>query len=249
MVDVLVTAGGTVERIDPVRAIANTSTGRLGRLVAEAFLAHPEAGRVFYVAPRRAERPDDPRLEWIEVSDVASVEAALRDLLARERIGVAVHAMAVSDYRVRLVTTAARLAGHLTSAGREAAGGVTAADILDAPGFDRGAKIGSSEPDLVVVLEPTPKLIALFHTLSPATVLVGFKLLSGVPHAELMAAAAKVRDANHCAFVLANDATAITAGAHQGFLLAADGSVAEFGTKPAIAAGIVAATLGARLVP
>jgi phosphopantothenate-cysteine ligase len=233
MLHVLVTAGGTVERLDPVRALANSSTGRLGRLVAERFLAEPALGRLWYVAPRRAERPADPRVTWVEVDDVASVAAAVRQLLTEERIDAAVHAMAVSDYRVHRVTTPARLAAHL------AAAGVTAEHVVDAPGFDRTAKIASSEPGLVVVLEPTPKVIALFPELSPATRLVGFKLLSGVPHAELMAAAQRVLETNRCAFVLANDATDITAEGHVGYLLAADGPVEQFPTKEAIADGIV----------
>jgi len=233
MLQVLVTAGGTTERIDPVRAIANSSSGRLGRLVAERWLAEPALGRLWYIAPRRAERPDDPRVTWIEVDDVASVAAAVRRLLTEERVDAAVHAMAVSDYRVRRVTTPARLAAHLASAG------VSPGHVLDAPGLDRTAKIASSEPGLVVVLEPTPKIIALFHELSPATRLVGFKLLSGVPHAELMAAAQQVLTAHHCAFVLANDATDITADGHVGYLLAADGSVERCATKAAIADALV----------
>ena len=36
--DILITAGGTSERIDEVRKISNIATGRLGSLIADAFL-------------------------------------------------------------------------------------------------------------------------------------------------------------------------------------------------------------------
>ncbi|MFO7160860.1 MAG: phosphopantothenoylcysteine decarboxylase, partial [[Clostridium] cellulosi] len=36
--NVLITAGGTTENIDPVRKIKNTATGRLGSLIAEEFV-------------------------------------------------------------------------------------------------------------------------------------------------------------------------------------------------------------------
>jgi phosphopantothenate-cysteine ligase len=221
---IVVTAGGTVERIDPVRAIANSSTGRLGRMVAAALLER-DGVRVTYLAPRRAERPDpDPRLDWVEVTDTASVERALRGLAA-EPVDAVVHAMAVSDYRVRAVTTAARLA-----AGE--------------PPLDNSRKVGSDHPDLVVCLERTPKLIALFPRLWPDATLVGFKLLSHVSHDTLLAAAQHVMDAHHCAFVLANDGATIKGDAQVGHLLDRHGRTQTFTTKQAIAAGIAHVVAG-----
>jgi phosphopantothenate-cysteine ligase len=285
---VLITAGGTTERIDPVRAIANSATGRLGRLVAERFLREPGVERLFYAAPRRAERPTAGPVEWIETTDTASVEAAVRTVLGHHQIDIIVHAMAISDYRVRTVTTTEQLASAVSLAvvgwGAEGKVGVEAGDgtadlagvagdgtadaagalergglaqvvvtpervaaaLAAAPGFDRNDKISSRERDLVLFLEPTPKIISLYPQLAPDAVLVGFKLLADVSYETLLEAAQRVLVDNNCTFVLANDRRDITGEQHVGYLLDRPGGVERFTTKAAIADGIVRAALAAR---
>ncbi|MDR0417382.1 MAG: hypothetical protein LBH76_08765 [Propionibacteriaceae bacterium] len=243
---VLVTAGGTVERIDAVRAIANSSTGRLGRLIAERWAQEPDVDEVFHVAPRRAERPAGLGVTWVEVTDTASVVAALDDLFSRHRIAVAVHAMAVSDYRVRAVTTASRLAGQLRNVVGRPAFPTAAADplvtaIRTAPGLPADAKLSSHEDDLLLLLEPTPKIIAGFRRWAPETALVGFKLLANASLDDLLAAARQVMTANGCSHVLANDLRDIDGDRHTAYLLDRAGAVTRFETKAEIADGLVAA--------
>ena len=55
MKQLLITAGGTAEKIDQVRSITNHSTGQLGSLIAEAFLAH--GYQVDYLTTPTALRP------------------------------------------------------------------------------------------------------------------------------------------------------------------------------------------------
>jgi phosphopantothenate-cysteine ligase len=235
---VLVTAGGTAERIDPVRVIANAASGRLGRLVAEGFLAGEDPAQVAYAAPRAAERPAG--VDWLETTDAASLEAVLRRYLAQHRVDAIVHSMAVGDYRVRAATTAARLAQDL--AGRADGSPQAVADVLRAaPGLDRDHKLSSRESELVLVLEPTPKIIAGLAALAPEAVLVGFKLLSQAAPEALRQAALELMADNHCDFVLANDLADITGDRHIGQLIDRAGNSQRFTTKAAIAAGIVAA--------
>jgi phosphopantothenate-cysteine ligase len=234
----LVTAGGTAERIDPVRVIANAASGRLGRLVAEGFLAGPEPARVTYVAPRAAERPAG--VDWLETTDAASLEAVLRHHLSRHRVDAIVHSMAVGDYRVRTVTTAARLAQDLADRAEDSPQAVAAA-LRAAPGLDRDHKLSSRESELVLLLEPTPKIIAGLAGLAPGAVLVGFKLLSQAAPEALRRAALELMADNHCDFVLANDLADITGDRHIGQLIDRAGNSQRFTTKAAIAAGIVAA--------
>jgi phosphopantothenate-cysteine ligase len=269
---VLITAGGTTEPIDSVRAIVNRATGRLGSLIAQRWLREPSVERVFYVAPRRAERPAGGAIEWIETVDTASVEQAVSMVLTQERIDAVIHSMAISDYRVRTVTTVERVAGYVSDrlAGQVSdhqagvhpeAGGSTPATgdpsswpaalspehlaglIEGAPGLAQTDKMSSYERHPLLLLEPTPKIIRLFAEMAPAAVLVGFKLLSGVSYEALLAAAAEVRDRNGCRFVLANDLRTITGDQHVGYLLDRAGQVRRFDNKAAIADGIVAAVL------
>jgi phosphopantothenate-cysteine ligase len=213
---VLVTSGGTEERIDAIRAIVNSGTGALGTQIAAAFA---QAGaEVTYLASRKALVPEDPDIEIVRIRDTADLEREVRRLCEETQFDAVIHAMAVSDYRVKSVS----------SEGRE---------------LDRNIKIGSNHPELVIVMEQTPKVIALFHELVPNATLVGFKLLDNAPKEVLIEVARALLEKNHCTFVLANDTQNIDATHHLGYLLGADGSEAQFNTKPEIAAGIVAAVL------
>jgi phosphopantothenate-cysteine ligase len=238
-VNILISAGGTRERIDSVRSIANTATGRLGSLVAGCFDKVPETERIFYVCAENAPRPESAKAELTVVEDTADLEKAVRDILGRNRVDVIVHSMAVSDYRVRSVTTAERIA--------ERARNVPVIEAIDsAPSLGQDAKISSDESRLVIVLAPAPKIISLFQTLSPGALLVGFKLLDHVSHETLLGAARRLLEKNRCAFVLANDARDIHGDTHIAYLLDKAGRIQRFGDKQAIARGITEA-VAARL--
>ncbi|MHC4845071.1 MAG: phosphopantothenoylcysteine decarboxylase domain-containing protein [Planctomycetota bacterium] len=90
---VLVTAGGTRERIDDVRVIANLSTGRLGARIAS--LARAAGHEVLLLRGEHAERP-----EGDVDSEVFDTSADLAALLQRHvpGAGAVFHAAAVADY-------------------------------------------------------------------------------------------------------------------------------------------------------
>ncbi|AGA58307.1 phosphopantothenoylcysteine decarboxylase/phosphopantothenate--cysteine ligase [Thermobacillus composti KWC4] len=91
---VIVTAGGTVERIDPVRYITNDSSGKMGIAIAEA--ARDLGADVTLIAARvTAELP-----AGVEVVRVESAEDMLRAVMERfDAADVVVKAAAVADYR------------------------------------------------------------------------------------------------------------------------------------------------------
>ena len=91
---ILVTAGGTRERIDDARVIANTSTGRLGARLADAAVA---AGHeVLLLHGVLAARPESPRVQC----EAFDASADLARLLERHvpRADAVIHAAAVADY-------------------------------------------------------------------------------------------------------------------------------------------------------
>jgi phosphopantothenate-cysteine ligase len=235
-VNVLISAGGTRERIDSVRSIANTATGRLGSLVAACFDRAPETERIFYVFAPNAPRPESAKAELTVVEDTADLEQAVRDILGRSRVDAIVHSMAVSDYRTLSVTTPARIA--------ERARSVPVIEAIDsAPSLGQDGKISSDENRLVIVLEPTPKIISLFQTLAPQALLVGFKLLDNVSHETLIDAARRLLEKNRCAFVLANDSRDIHDDTHIAYLMDRSHRIQRFGNKPEIARGIADAVI------
>jgi phosphopantothenoylcysteine decarboxylase/phosphopantothenate--cysteine ligase len=91
---VLVTSGPTHEPIDPVRYIANRSSGRQGSAIAEA-LARRGARVTFVTGPAEAPRPWGATV--VEVESAAEMLAAVEAALPAD---AAVFAAAVADWRV-----------------------------------------------------------------------------------------------------------------------------------------------------
>jgi phosphopantothenate-cysteine ligase len=255
--NVLITAGGTGEKIDRVRSITNMSTGRLSRVIAETFAALDETERIFYVCGERAVRPQCEKAEVLPVGGARDLAEAVTELCQNRRIDVAVHAMAVSDYSVRMVSSCGAIAESVLSllnAPAETHSQTEAADaraaLLDAiaraEGFPRDGKIPSDVDDLVLFLQRTPKVISMFRGLLPRAVLVGFKLLDGVPETHLIEVAYALLQRNDCDFVLANDLQTIVGDAHIGHLVDRDGAYVTYNSKEAIARGIARAVLHGR---
>ena len=65
--------------------------------------------------------------------------------------------------------------------------------------------------------------------------LVGFKLLSGVPHEELISVGRSLMEKNDCDFVLANDVKEIGPDYHKGYLIHRDGPYDTMGNNEEIA--------------
>ena len=104
---ILITAGGTSERIDDVRVISNFSSGRLGLAVAQSFLESGamDVSKIYYLCDQNTPVPSDERVMPVRVSGAQGLLDALKHLLSTEKIDAVIHAMAVSDYTVRQVTT------------------------------------------------------------------------------------------------------------------------------------------------
>ena len=93
---VLITAGPTREKIDPVRYLSNRSSGRMGYALAEA--AGRRGARVLLVSgPTSIKPPAAAEVTWVE-SAVQMRDAVLRLL---PEASVVIKAAAVSDYTVK----------------------------------------------------------------------------------------------------------------------------------------------------
>lgn len=240
--NILITAGGTQEPIDSVRSITNHATGRLGAMIAEAFRRAPGVEEIHYVAHRRAQRPVGEGLAFHEVGGTLELEETLQGLIRAHRPRVIVHSMAVSDYRVRRVTTLSALAEAAQSV-RGKDPGAAARAMNQTEDLRQGGKLSSSLEDMVLLLEKTPKVIGQLRTLAPEAVLVGFKLLDGADTELLLDTARRLMEENRCDFVLANDMKTVASPQHCGYLLDARGGQAYFEGKEQIAQGIVEAVL------
>ena len=224
--NILITAGGTSEKIDEVRVISNFSSGRLGLAIAKAFLESEsaEVGKIYYLCDKNTNVPSDSRVEAIRVQGAQGLLDSLGELLKTKKIDAVIHAMAVSDYTVKQVTTIEAI-----REGKE----------NDPENQLNEGKISSAVEDLVIVLKKTPKVIGEIKKLQKDTVLVGFKLLTNVEKDHLIEIGFKLLQKNQCNMVLANDLAEINGDKHVGYLISEDGNYDRLETKKQIAEAIV----------
>lgn len=232
MKKIVITAGGTSEKIDDVRKITNSSSGKLGLTIANHLLKENDDLIIYYVCSKNSLRPLDKRIKVIEIDDTINLKKEIENLLLNEKIDYFIHSMAVSDYMTDYVTTIERIKASIknTSNLDEAFSNI---EIIN------GNKISSYEDNLVIVLKQTPKIISIIKDLSPQTYLVGFKLLDGVSKEELISVAKKLRDKNKCDLVVANDLATIRNGEHISYIIDKNNEIEESHGKDDIAKKLV----------
>lgn len=194
----VITAGGTIEKIDSVRSIRNTSSGKLGANIANELKAkYGDECEVYYISNKDSIKPNC-EYNWIETDTTLSVKSAIEDLLSKTKVDVFVHSMAVADYFVSGIESDGEF--------------FSTEDLLK-------SKLSSSNDEIKVVLNKTPKLISLIKGIQPHIFLVGFKLLNDVPEEELFNVGFNLLRKNRCNLVVANDLTTIKAGNHTGMFI------------------------------
>lgn len=238
--NILITAGGTSERIDNVRSITNHSTGKLGSLIAEAFLAQGDT--VDYVTTASAIRPkSQSSIRFHQIEGTQELSEKLSLLLENNAYDAVIHSMAVSDFTPAQSLSQEVFLEKLNQlvATKEV---VTAQDLSFFLNTDQASesKISSNTDQLYLILEKTPKVIQQVKKIQPTTRLVGFKLLVDVSKEELLSVAKKSLEKSHADYVLANDLTSIQPDKHTGYLLNNKGEIAgKADTKEEIAQLIV----------
>lgn len=217
---VVITAGGTSEKIDNVRKITNSSTGKLGLCIANEFLKTVEEVEITYICSKETFCPNDDRVKIKRIIGVDDLEREVRNVLENNDIDVFIHSMAVSDYKVDYVSTLEKLKNNEE---------FTMTDN----------KISSSLSDLVIVLKPTKKIISIIKDISPNTYLVGFKLLDNVTKDKLIEVATNLMIKNKCNLIVANDLENIRNGRHIGYIIDEENNVIVAEGKDDIAKKLV----------
>ena len=205
---ILITSGGTTEKIDSVRGITNHATGTLGKYIAEAFLG--KGYHVTLVTTKEAVKPKDHPLLTVQI--ITNVDSLLKTLEPLVKThDVFIHSMAVSDYTPVYMTDLNEVeqAEHVS-------------DLLKRQNTE--SKISSKEDYQVLFLKKTPKVISLVKSWNPDITLIGFKLLVNVSKEELFAVARDSLQKNKARFIVANDLTEINGNQHHAYLLDAEHS-------------------------
>lgn len=232
MKKIIITAGGTSEKIDNVRKITNSSSGKLGMTIANYLLRENNDIIIYYVCSKDSLRPIDKKIKIIEIDGTIDLKNNIEKLLKNKNIDYFIHSMAVSDYMVDYVTTIEKIKQSINK-------NDNIDDAFKNIEVISGNKISSYENNLVIVLKPTPKIISIIKNLSPSTYLVGFKLLDGVEKDELIEVAKRLRNKNKCDLVVANDLSTIRNGEHIAYIIDKNNEIEEAHGKEDIAEKIV----------
>ena len=192
--NILITSGGTSEKIDRVRSITNHSTGRLGKIIAETLL--DKGDQVTLVTTPKAVHPaTHPNLTIVQIENVAELLEALEPLVHTH--DVLIHAMAVSDYTPVYMTGLKAVAASPDMT-----------EFLNKTNSE--SKISSQDDVQVLFLKKTPKIISLVKKWNPDIRLIGFKLLVDVSKEELLKTARASLIKNQAEIIVANDLTEIS---------------------------------------
>jgi len=244
---IIITAGGTRERIDAVRSITNDATGRLGSLIAKELSRRlsSQEHTIYYLCGIGAAVPAAEHVQIIRIEGTEELQSKLATLLRTEHIDAVIHSMAVSDYKISSITTPELIAEsvalqleaiHSTPSQEELCTIIKTA--VSEQSINGEQKISSELEHPVLVLQKTPKIIGMIKQMSPKTLLVGFKLLSGVDKKQLIDTAYHLLITNNCDFVLANDTDSIKDGNHDGYLIDVNEGIIKLEGKENIAKGI-----------
>lgn len=235
MANFIITAGGVSEPIDKVRKITNSSSGKLGKIIAEEILkSNNNVNIIYYICPKNALKPVNEKVKIIEVNNTMELKAKIELLLKNVNINYFIHSMAVADYMVDYITTKKLLEESIINSNYN-----IAKALEDDQRKITVNKISSNQKDLIIVLKPTPKIISMIKNLSPETFLVGFKLLDKVSERYLIEVATELRDKNNCDLVVANDLDNIRKGVHKAFIIDKNDEIMIANNKEDIAKKLV----------
>lgn len=211
---IVITAGGVKEKIDNVRSITNSSSGKLGQKIAKCFLDQIPDCKLTYIYAGTAEAYNDNKVKNIKVRNTEDLLDTVSHILISDKVDIFIHSMAVADYTTDYILDMNKLKTIIENN--------TASDfnnLIEKCKIDNSTKISSEMENPAIILKKTPKVIEHIKKLSPFTFLVGFKLLDNVSEKELFDVGFNLLRKNRCNLVLANDIHEIRQGNHRGMLI------------------------------
>ena len=200
---------------------------------------------IYYVHGKGSVLPDDDKVEKIEIRSTQELLDTMTELTGSNDIFAIIHSMAVSDYTTSSFMSLEEMLRILAESGCETMDDVKEA-MREGDFRTKYTKLPSSIEDPVILLRQTPKVLSGLRDMAPDAVIMGFKLLDGVSHEELMSVAKAQIEKNDTDFCLANDYETVLSPVHVGFLLDREGNEQKFEGKESIAKGITEAVMELR---
>lgn len=220
---VLITGGPTEEFIDEVMRITNMSTGSFSMKLADKF--NSEGWEVCLIINEKIDVSALPKN--IRIVKVLSTEDMQNAIEAEKewKPDAILHVAAVGDYKGGFAFLMADMAEEIFERLEHIQGPQEIYDIMMNPKckLHSDTKISSYQVDLTVKLDLTPKIIAKLREWFPDSLIIGAKLLEGVPREELYAEAQKICVRNGVDYILSNDLADLRKGDTTRHLVNLDG--------------------------
>jgi phosphopantothenoylcysteine synthetase/decarboxylase len=211
---VLLTSGGTKVPLDEVRHIGNMSNGTFGDHICRAFLELGWEVTFLYAKGSRCQHEFIANLA--EGEPIDHMRRMIDQIDFLKRIWGHYCPVQYSDF-----DDYAHKLRDLAQIGFNVV--VLAAAASDfAPKRAGKGKTSSDKKELTIELEQTPKLIREIKSIDPGVFLVGFKMLCGSTHDELVRAMKDQREKTAADIVVGNDIREIRQGKHALSLMGRD---------------------------
>ncbi len=205
--NIVITAGGTSEKIDQVRSITNTSTGKTATSIAE-FLMKNGYRNIYFIHGSKL-NPLAQAKENIAFTTSDDLETILKNILGSTRIDIVIHAAAVSDFTVDKV--------------------VINGELFEASSIN---KISSLD-DVELVLKKRSKIIDSIKSFAKhgTPLVIGFKLTNTKEIEDQMEQVLKLSLNENVDFVVHNDLHNITPTLHKSQIYFKDQMISTGETK------------------
>ena len=109
--NIIVTAGGITEKIDSVRKITNSSSGKLGIKIANALSRKYPTSKITIIGSKQAFKDnvlephciENGEMKCVTIESTADLEREVTLRLTKEHVDIFVHSMAVADHTTEFV--------------------------------------------------------------------------------------------------------------------------------------------------
>lgn len=224
---ILITSGGTSEKIDEVRTITNISTGKLGAEIANTLVEKTFTNlEIFFLSSNKCTLPiNNKRIKIVEITDTQSVLNNMVEIISKNKINYVIHAMAISDYTTDKVFNVDSLKKSIDICKQYKyySGDAEVNNIIsNIKGIDNSKKISSNNETMFIQLKKTPKIVDKIKELDPEINLISFKLLNGVSEDELLNVARNQLNRTNSSLVVANDLVNIKNDNHRALFVKKD---------------------------
>jgi phosphopantothenate-cysteine ligase len=177
--EVLITSGGTISKIDDVRHVGNFSSGTTGMYIAEAFLKAGE--NVHFVYSKNSKRPLRERLN---VNPTKPFDEEV-NRLATEYSNYHKYKDSLQEYKIETFDEYYQTLENILK-NKKIDVVVLAAAVSDYSAVRQEGKISSDLDEMSIKMKRNPKVISLIKEWAPDVFQVGFKLLSNVSKEKLL---------------------------------------------------------------